>query len=242
MDRLDHTSARFTAILLFAALFSGACGSDKSSVTGPGGGANPAAVSLGSAQSYVVLGASAVTNTNGTAITGDMGVSNPGIAPTGFPPGTITGTIHPGDASSALAQGALTPAYNSLAAKTCGTSLTGQDLGSRTLTQGVYCFTSDAQLTGALTLNGNANSIFIFKIASSLNTASNSSVTMTGGSLARNVYWQVGSSAALGSGTAFKGNIIALTSISFATGASLTGRALARNGAVTMDGNAITMP
>jgi len=190
----------------------------------------------------VVLGASAVTNTGGTAITGDLGVSSPGISPTGFPPGTITGTTHSGDASSAQAQSDLTPAYNSLAGKTCDTPLTGQDLGGRTLTQGVYCFTSSAQLTGTLTLTGNASSVFIFKIASSLNTASNSSVVMTGGSLARNVYWQVGSSASLGSGTAFKGNILALTSVSLATGASLSGRALARNGAVTMDGNAISMP
>jgi type VI secretion system secreted protein VgrG len=169
-------------------------------------------------------------------------VGSPGISPTGFPPGTITGTTHSGDASSAQANLDLTPAYNALAAKTCGTSLTGQDLGGKTLTQGVYCFTSSAQLTGALTLNGNASSIFVFKIASALNTATSSSVVMTGGSLARNVYWQVGSSATLGSSTAFQGNIIALTSVSLGTGASLSGRALAINGAVTMDGNAITMP
>jgi type VI secretion system secreted protein VgrG len=193
------------------------------------------------ARGYAVLGASAVTNTGGTAITGDLGVSSPGISPTGFPPGSITGTTHSGDASSAQAQGRITPAYDFLAAKTCAEPLTGQDLGGRTLTQGVYCFTSSAQLTGTLTLHGNANSVFIFKIASTLNTASNSSVVMTGGSLARNVYWQVGSSASLGTGTAFKGNILALTSISMATGASLSGRALARNGAVTLDGNAISM-
>jgi hypothetical protein len=243
MNRLYRPSARLTAILLSAALFSGACGSNgKSSVTGPGTGANPTAPVLSTAQSYVVLGMSAVTNTGATAITGDLGVGSPGISPTGFPPGTITGTTHSGDVSSAQAQTDLTPAYNALAAKTCGTSLTGQDLGGKTLTQGVYCFTSSAQLTGALTLNGNASSVFIFKIASALNTASSSSVVMTGGSLARNVYWQVGSSATLGLGTAFKGNIIALTSISLGTGASLVGRALAQNGAVTMDGNAITMP
>jgi hypothetical protein len=242
MNHLHRPTALLTGILVSAALFSGACGSNKSTVTGPGVSANPAAPSLTTAQSYVVLGASAVTNTGGTAITGDLGVSSPGISPTGFPPGTFTGTIHAGDASSAQAQGDLTPAYNALAAKTCDTPLTGQDLGGQTLTQGVYCFTSGAQLTGTLTLNGNASSVFVFKIASSLNTASNSSVVMTGGSLARNVFWQVGSSATLGSGTAFKGNIIALTSVSLATGASLSGRALARNGAVTMDANAISMP
>jgi ice-binding like protein len=240
MNRLDRPAACLAAALLVVALFTGACGSDK--VTGPGVGANPSAPSLTTAQTYVVLGASGVTNTGATAITGDLGVSSPGISPTGFPPGTITGTIHAGDASAATAQGDLTPAYNTLAAKTCNTSLTGQDLGGKTLTQGIYCFTSSAQLTGTLTLNGNANSIFVFKIVSGLNTASNSAVVMTGGSLARNVYWQVGSSATLGAGTAFKGNIIALTSISLGTGASLSGRALARNGAVTMSGNAISMP
>jgi len=242
MISLHRTSIRLTAILLFVALLSVASGSSRSDATGPASRANPAAPSLGSAKSYAVLGASAVTNTGGTAITGDLGVSRPGISPTGFPPGTIAGTIHSGDASSAQAQGKLTPAYNSLAAKTCTASLTGQDLGGRTLTQGVYCFTSSAQLTGRLTLNGTARSVFIFKIASALNTSGNSSVVMTGGSLARNVYWQVGSSATLGSGTSFKGNILALTSISLGTGASLSGRALARNGAVTMDNNAISLP
>jgi len=246
MKNIRRPSAGLTSALLFAALFLGACGSNKSSVTGPGPGpgtgVNPTAPSLSTAQSYVVLGSSAVTNTGATAITGDLGVGSPGISPTGFPPGTITGTTHSGDASSAQASLDLTPAYNALAAKTCGTSLTGQDLGGKTLTQGVYCFTSSAQLTGALTLNGNASSIFVFKIASSLNTASSSSVVMTGGALARNVYWQVGSSATLGSSTAFQGNIIALTSVSLGTGASLSGRALAINGAVTMDGNAISMP
>lgn len=243
MNQIQRPSARLIAVLLFAALFTGACGSNnKSNVTGPAAVTNPTAPSLSTAQAYVVLGASAVTNTGGTAITGDLGVSSPGISPTGFPPGTITGTTHSGDVSSAQAQSDLTPAYNALAAKTCNTPLTGQDLGGRTLTQGVYCFTSSAQLTGTLTLNGNANSVFIFKIASSLNTATNSSVVMTGGSLARNVYWQVGSSATLGSGTAFMGNILALTSVSLGTGASLSGRAMARNGAVTMDSNAISMP
>jgi Ice-binding-like len=247
MNHLRRNSIGLVAILLVAAAVAVAYAGSKSNEkdakgSGSAVGANPKAPSLNSAKTYVVLGASAVTNTGGTAIKGDLGVSSPGISPTGFPPGKITGTIHSGDASSAAAQGKLTPAYNSLAANTCNTSLTGQDLGGRTLTQGVYCFTSSAQLTGKLTLSGNASSVFIFKIASALNTASNSSVVMTGGSQARNVYWQVGSSATLGTGTAFKGNIVALTSISLGTGASLSGRAMARNGAVTMDNNAISMP
>jgi hypothetical protein len=246
MNCLHRPSARLAAILLLVVLSFAASGSSTSHAAGrragPAAGANPTAPSLGMARRYAVLGASAVTNTGGTAITGDLGVSSPGISPTGFPPGSVTGTTHSGDASSAQAQGRITPAYNSLAAKMCTTPLTGQDLGGRTLTQGVYCFTSSAQLTGTLTLSGNASSVFIFKIASTLNTASNSSVVMTGGSLARNVYWQVGSSASLGTGTAFKGNVLALTSISLGTGASLSGRALARNGAVTLDSNAISTP
>jgi len=242
MNRFQIRSIGFIAAFVFAAFFAGAYASKSPHGRGPAVKSNPTAPTLTSARQYVVLGASAVTNTGGTAITGNLGVSSPGISPTGFPPGKITGRTHSGDLSSARAQADLTPAYNSLEAKTCNISLTGQDLGGRTLKQGVYCFTSSAQLTGKLTLSGNANSVFIFKIASSLNTASNSSVVMTGGSRARNVYWQVGSSATLGTGTAFKGNIVALTSISLGTGASLSGRALARNGAVTMDGNAISMP
>lgn len=246
MNSFHRTSTRLTATLLFAALFSLAPGGSSSNAAGPKGGhsvgPNPTAPSLGLGRTYAVLGASAVTNTGGTAIKGDLGVGSPGISPTGFPPGTVTGKMHSGDASSAQAQANVTSAYNFLSAKTCNTPLTGQDLGGRTLTRGVYCFTSSAQLTGRLTLAGNASSVFIFKIASALNTANNSSVVMTGGSLARNVYWQVGSSATLGTGTAFKGNILALTSISLGTGASLSGRALARNGAVTMEGNAISIP
>jgi len=245
MNQLHRPSDRLAATLLFAALFSLASGTTSAAAghrARPAVGANPTAPSLGMARNYVVLGASAVTSTGGTAIKGDLGVSSPGISPTGLAPGAVTGTTHSGDASSAQAQGRLTPAYNFLAAKTCATPLTGEDLGGRTLTQGVYCFTSSAQLTGRLTLDGDANSVFIFKVASALNTASNSSVVMTGGSRARNVYWQVGSSASLGTDTAFKGNILALTSVSMATGASLSGRALARNGAVTLDQNAISMP
>jgi hypothetical protein len=245
MNHLHRSSDRLAATLFLAALFSLASGTTSAAASHGARalvGANPTAPSLGMARSYVVLGASAVTSTGGTAIKGDLGVSSPGISPTGLAPGAVTGTTHSGDASSAQAQGRLTPAYNFLAAKTCATPLTGEDLGGRTLTQGVYCFTSSAQLTGRLTLNGDANSVFIFKVASTLNTASNSSVVMTGGSQARNVYWQVGSSASLGTDTAFKGNILALTSVSMATGASLSGRALARNGAVTLDGNAISMP
>ena len=214
------------AVLLFAVGFATNAGAQ----TAPG---------LGAAASYAVLGGQTVTNTGPTTINGDLGVS-PGTAVTNFPPGIVTGgTIHSADANALQAQGAVTTAYNALAAEPCTADLTGQDLGGMTLTEGVYCFSSSAQLTGLLTLNaqGNASAVFVFKMVSTLTTASNSSVLVTNGSTGCNVFWQVGSSATIGTGTVFVGNILALTSISLTTGASVSGRALARNGAVTMDTN-----
>ena len=135
-----------------------------------------------------------------------------------------------------------TAAYNSLVDEACTQDMTGQDLGGQTLTAGVYCFSSSAQLTGTLTLDaqGNPNAVFIFKMGSTLTTASASSVVLTNGASAGNVFWQVGSSATLGTTTSFAGNILALASITVTTGASVTGRTLARNGAVTLDTNAVT--
>ncbi len=201
-----------------------------------------AAPSLGTAQSFAVLAGSTVTNTGPSVITGDLGLS-PGTAVTGFPPGVVSsGTIHAADATALSAQNSLTTAYNSVAGQSCTQDLTGQDLGGKTLTPGVYCFSSSAGLTGSLTLNaqGNAAAVFIFKIGSTLTTASGSSVVMTNGGSQCNVYWQVGSSATLGGSTSFAGNILALTSISLTTSANVVGRALARNGAVTLDTNNVS--
>jgi hypothetical protein len=200
-----------------------------------------AQISLGTAQNFGVLAGSTATNTGATTVNGNVGVS-PGTAVTGFPPGVIIGgAIHSNDAVAQQAQNDLTTAYNNIAATPCNVDLTGQDLGGLTLTPGVYCFTSSAQLTGALTLNalGNPNALFLFKIGSTLTTASASSVTVinNGGSSCNKVFWQVGSSATLGTGTSFTGDILALSSITFTTGANSNGRALARNGAVTLDGN-----
>ncbi|MEK6285730.1 MAG: putative Ig domain-containing protein [Acidobacteriota bacterium] len=202
-----------------------------------------AQISLGTAQSFGVLAGSTVTNTGSTTVTGNLGVS-PGTAVTGFPPGTVTGgTIHLNDAAAAQAQSDVTTAYNAIAGTACNVDLTGQNLGGLTLTPGVYCFSSSAQLTGTLTLNalGNPNALFIFKIGSSLTTASSSSVQVINGGNNCNVYWQVGSSATLGTSTSFVGNILALTSITLTTGANVSGRVLARNGAVTMDTNNVTV-
>ncbi|MEK6303287.1 MAG: ice-binding family protein [Acidobacteriota bacterium] len=202
-----------------------------------------AQISLGAAESFGVLGGSTVTNTGSTTVTGNLGVS-PGTAVTGFPPGTVTGgTIHLNDAVAAQAQSDVTTAYNAIAGTACNVDLTGQNLGGLTLTPGVYCFSSSAQLTGTLTLNalGNPNALFIFKIGSSLTTASSSSVLVINSGRNCNVFWQVGSSATLGTSTSFVGNILALTSITLTTGANVSGRVLARNGAVTMDTNSVTV-
>lgn len=209
---------------------------------GPSPALAQSAPSLGSAASFAVLGASTVTNTGSSVVTGDLGVS-PGTAVTGFPPGSIaSGTLHSADASAGAAQNSLTTAYNALASQACNQDLTGQDLGGKTLTPGVYCFSSTAQLTGTLTLNaqGDTSAVFIFKIGSSLTTASGSSVVVINAGSLCNIFWQVGSSATLGTSTSFAGNILALTSITLNTGASVTGRTLARNGAVTLDSNAVT--
>ncbi len=198
------------------------------------------APSLGAAASFAVLGASTVTCTGPSSIVGDLGVS-PGSAITGFPPCKLTGTFHSADAVSLQAQADATTAYNALAGAPCGTDLTGQDLGGLTLSPGVYCFSSSAELTGTLNLSGGG--IYIFQIKSTLTTASGSSVLISNAQpcdASTNVFWQVGSSATLGTTTAFAGNILALASITMTTGATLDGRAIALNGAVTMDTNTIS--
>jgi len=201
------------------------------------------APALGSAQSFAVLGASTVTNTGATVITGDLGVS-PGTAITGFRPGTVTsGTIHAGDAVATAAQGDAHTAYAALVAEPCGTNLSGKILGTSpgavSLSPGVYCFNSSAQLTGKLTLNGNG--VYVFQIGSTLTTASNSSVVLANGATAGNVFWQVASSSTLGTGTAFTGTLFALISDTVTTGTRVAGRVFALTGAVTLDSNNITV-
>ena len=199
---------------------------------------------LGQAGGFAVLGASAVTNTGPTVVTGDLGIwPNTVSSITGFPPGIVIGATHAGDAVAQQAQTDVTAAYNDLAGQACDTGnvLTGIDLGGLTLTPGVYCFSTSAQLTGTLTLDaqGNSGAVFVFQIGSTLTTASGSRVLLTNGGSACNVFWQVGSSATLGTTTAFAGNILALASITLNTGAVAPGRALARTGAVTLDTNGV---
>jgi hypothetical protein len=202
--------------------------------------AQAAAVDLGTATPFVVLGGQTVTNTGPSVLTGDLGVS-PGSAITGFPPGVVIGAIHASDAVAMQAQNDVTTAYNAAAGEPATVNLTGQDLGGMTLSPGTYTFSTSAQLTGALTLDGQGdpNARFVFQVGSTLTTASASSVSLINSASACNVAWQIGSSATLGTGSSFQGDILALTSITLTTGATLTGRALARNGAVTLDTNVI---
>ena len=205
---------------------------------------NAVAPDLGSAASFVTLTSSTLTNTGPGVFVGDVGVS-PGTSVTGFPPGTVrNGTIYMGGPVAAQAQIDANSAYNDLAGQTCNVDLTGQDLGGMTLTPDVYCFDTSAQLTGDLVLDaqGDPLAVWVIQIGSTLTTASASSVAVINGGQAVNAFWQVGSSATVGTGTRFNGNILAYASITLDTGASLIGRALALNGAVTLDTNGTPFP
>lgn len=197
---------------------------------------------LGTTQTFAVLGGSTVTNTGSTVLTGDLGVW-PGLEITGFPPGVVFGTTHAGNAVALQAQSDLVVAYNDLAGQACDIDLTGSDLGGMTLSAGSYCFSTSAQLTGTLTLDaqGDPDAVFLFQIGSTLTTASGAIVEIIGGGSECNVFWQVGSSATLGSGSTVAGSILALTSITLDTGASVSGQLLARNGAVTLDTNSVSV-
>jgi hypothetical protein len=208
----------------------------------PRAAAAEAPIGLGTAATYSVLGGQAVTNTGPSILDDNVGVS-PGTAITGFPPGITLGVAHAGDAHAAGAQADLITAYNDAAGRASTANIAG-DLGGMTMTTGVYTASSSIGLTGTLTLDaqGDPNAVFIFQVGSTLTTASASSVSMINGAQPCNVYWQIGSSATLGTASTFKGTIMALTSITVTTGTNVEGRALARNGQVSLDSNIFSAP
>jgi hypothetical protein len=203
-------------------------------------------VPLGSAATFEVLAGSTVTNTGPTIISGgDLGLS-PGSAVTGFPPGTLTlpAVMHVTDSTAAQAQLDLTTAYLYAAGLPGGAVLPG-DMSGLTFTPGLYTTASTVMLSaGNVTLDGqgDANAVFIFQVGSTLTTIGSTQVVLAGSAQAKNVFWQVGSSATLGTNSIFEGTIMSLQSITLQTGATLTGRALARNAAVTLDSNTVTAP
>ena len=198
-----------------------------------------APVALGTAASFHVLAGTTVTSTGATVVNGDLGVS-PGTAVTGFPPGIVSGTIHTADAVAAQAQLDLTAAYNDAAGRTVGVITVAGNLGGQTLAPGLYSSASSLEISSGdlrLDAQGDPNAVWIFQTGSTLVTSTSRQVLLINGALAANVFWQVGSSATIGVSSVFKGTILAYQSITLSTGAALDGRALARNGAVTLDAN-----
>lgn len=230
-------------ILRFVALTFAAVGIGVLTLTATGGRAGAATppVGLGTATSYAVLAGSTITNTGPTTVQGDIGLS-PGSAITGFPPGTASGATHAADAEALQAKSDLVTAYDDAAGRTPATSV-ATELGGTTLLPGTYVGAT-LGLTGALTLDagGDPHAVFLIKSESTLITATDSSVLLINGADPCNVYWQVSSSATLGTRTSFMGTVMALTSITANNGATVVGSLLARNGAVTLDNNVITRP
>ena len=214
-----------------------------SAMFGSGANAVGPTVGLGTATSFAVLAGSAISNTGSSVINGNIG-SYPTATISGFPPGLVNGTNHLGDAVTQGAKTDLLTAYNDAAGRTPVTTLP-TELGGTTVMSGFYSSAAGTfGITGNVTLNaqGDPNAVFIFKMASTLTTANGSSVTLINGAQSCNVFWQVGSSATIGGSTTFRGSILALTSITLVTAATVDGRVLARNGAVTLDTNTITVP
>jgi hypothetical protein len=203
---------------------------------------SPVPVVLGSVAGFAVFAGSTATSAGVSTLNGDLGV-NPGVAATGFPPGVIHGNLHIGDGLAASAHADLATAYADGGGRGPASPIT-TDLGGVTLTPGVYGAGAAMTLAGTLTLDGqgNRNAVFILQAGSTLGTAANSQVNLINGAQACNVFWQVGSSATLGASSSLAGTILASTSITMGDGVAITGRALARDGAVTLINDTITTP
>jgi hypothetical protein len=254
MKHLQHCALALP--FLIAATLSG-CGAAGAGAPLPSAGTLPRAlhssavpqlkqprIHLGSTRTFAILAGSTVTNTGSTQVTGDVGIF-PGTAITGIPPGVIHGTLHAGDGTAKQAQLDLTQAYNNAMGRVNQPIAVAGNLGGQTLYPGLYKSTSGlAVSSGDLTLDarGNRNAVFIFQTATTFNMTAGRKVLLTRGARARNIYWAIGSSATFGTGDTMFGNLLVHQSISFATGTVLKGRALARIGAVTMQGNTLVRP
>ncbi|OIO53250.1 hypothetical protein AUJ46_05230 [Candidatus Peregrinibacteria bacterium CG1_02_54_53] len=221
------------------------CGASSSLSANTPLNVNQSSVSLGAASTFGVLAGSTVTNTGPTTVTGNLGVS-PGSAVTGFAPGIVNGgSIHVTDTLASQAKVALTIAYNDLAGRSTNPVSIAGNLGGSTLSPGLYKSTSSLEISSgdlALDAKGNANAVFVFQVASTLSVSVGRQVVLMGGAKASNIFWQVGTSANLGTNSTFKGTILADQSISLQTGAKVDGRLLARIGAVTLQSNTIIVP
>ena len=243
IDKTPHLrSTKKSRILRVAGVSALSCSVMLGMVSMPSAFAAEPKVDLGTSSSYSVLGGQSVTNTGNSVLAQDLGV-NPGTSITGFPPGLVLGTTHATDAHSSLAQSDLVKAYDDTAGRAPTATIDG-DLAGRTLVGGVYKASSELELSGTLTLDAqnDPNTVWIFQVGSALTTGSASSIELINGAQACNVYWQVGSSATLGTASEFKGSILALTSVTVTNEANVEGRVLARNGSVTLDDNTFTSP
>ncbi len=249
MVTLSRRSARLLLIPL-AALLAAACEHNLGPTTGGGGGGPGPGPSLGTAATYGILAGASVTCASSatfpSTINADVGIS-PGSTLTGFPPCIITGNTNFGNAAALTAQSYALAAYNDLAGMPCGTIVGTVDMGGTTKAAGVYCSGSTLGVTGTLTLDGGGdpNALFVFQAGSSLTTGGASpNIKLINGAQAKNVWWQIGSSATIGTNNRFLGNIVAFTSITLSGADTLIGRALALNGSVSLSANSdvITLP
>jgi len=235
-----------TFILISVVLFSGCKDAVISNVDNPNGipiqNTKMATVDMVGSSNFALLAGSAITSTGATNITGDIGLS-PGTSIGGFPPAILVGTQQINSNLATQGKLDLTAAYNDAAGRTSTDIVTiSGNIGGLTLTPGLYKTTSSLAISsGDLTFDakGNADAVFIIQIASSFTTTSGRKVFLKGGASASNIFWVIGSSATFGTTSVMKGTVMAMQSITFNTGATLDGKALARTGGIVLAGNTI---